>query len=122
MQRLSFLFLGLLLASSGCADESLALSIPKEERHLLERNGDSNVLRMRAGTSAVVWASITHPEIEGSTTIEVHELVADDSAIVSVVRIPPDRWELRAAGIGETVLRAKNDGDERASVPIKVLP
>ena len=89
---------------------------------MLTKNSDSNVRRLSVGTSATVKATIIHPEIEGSSTVEVDELVVDDPAIVTVIPLPHDQWELRGVGIGETVVRAKHDGDVRASLPLKVVP
>ena len=106
----------------GCSGESLAVYAPKDQPEVLQTNADSNVHRLQVGTSAIVKATIIHPEIEGSTAIQVDELVVDDPSLVTVIPLPHEQWELRGIGIGETVLRAKNDGDVRASLPIKVIP
>jgi hypothetical protein len=105
----------------GCSDESLALR-PVVEDADLGQNADSNLLRLRVGTSVVVEAIIVHPEIEGSTAIVVHDLVSDDASVAKVRWLHDDQFEIEAVAVGETVLRAIHDHDDRATRPIRVIP
>jgi hypothetical protein len=118
MHRL-FAFIALVLFA--CSSESLALTPVEKDAGLKQSAGD-NILRLRVGTSVVVEAIIVHPEIEGSTAITVHDLVSDDASVAKVTWLHDDQFQIEAIAVGETILRAKHDDDDRARRPIRILP
>jgi len=111
-----------LTSLAGCG-ESLAISADPtstSKANPLGEDNDSNLIRLDEGDLLVVKAQIFHEEIEGSSSFDVEDLRADDATIVEISPIGDAKFIVRAIAPGETIIRAKIDGDERGTTPIRV--
>jgi hypothetical protein len=91
--------------------------------HDLGRNADSNLARVGEGEIFVLKTKIIHPEVEGHTELDVESMSSDNPQVVSVrPGFAKSEFIVETHAVGETVLRAKIDGDERGVLPIKVIP
>jgi hypothetical protein len=117
MLRTALLVSGLLFA---CGVGPEFASVSAADGSSLGENGDTDVIRIRVGTSIAITAVCKQGDYpRGSSIVGTPYVTSDDVSVVSVVQTGTREFTLRGNEIGETLLRTS--GECEAVYPLRVV-